>query len=96
MQIALSFKQLSGKKFACLSGNLAADASELLCASVLSGLGLSLPCEVDLSGIETVSSEGLDLLANLKKGGVVSRFVRHSAVVLEAIALIEKPSAHLA
>ena len=83
--MALSIAIAESRRGLSLSGRLNGTAACLVSADLLQQLNLPLPCEVDLSGIESSDDAGLDLLLALKDGGLVKRFTHHSGVVLEAL-----------
>ena len=58
---------------------------ESLVRADLSQLTLLLPCEIDLSGVESIDDRAVEMLLGLKSEGLVERFVHHSRVVLEAL-----------
>lgn len=68
-----------------LKGRLDDSVSHMITADMFRNMDLCLPCEVDLSGIESIDARGINLLIELKETGLVSRFTRHSEGVLQAL-----------
>jgi hypothetical protein len=83
--MALSIAIAESRRGLCLSGHLNGSAACMVSSDLLRQLNLPLPCEFDLSGIDGIDDDGLDLLLALKDDGLVERFTRHSGVVLEAL-----------
>jgi len=80
-----SISVTAAKKSLRLVGQLDESASRMMTVELFSRLNLPMPCEVDLSGVEMIDQDGLNLLVELKESGLVARFTRHSHVVLNAL-----------
>lgn len=83
--MSFSISVAEAKKSLRLVGSLDESASHMMTVDLFSRLNLPMPCEIDLSGVEMIDQNGLNLLVKLKESGLVARFTRHSSVVLNAL-----------